>query len=64
MKKKSVIMNRKNSNKRNNQKRNTSKVIRCKAQGKPVFEHEVCTLFSSRDKLINKENCKNCTNSF
>jgi len=57
-------MNRKKSNKRNNQTRNTSKVIRCKAQGKPVFEHEVCTLFSSRDKLINKENCKNCTNSF
>jgi hypothetical protein len=57
-------MNNRNRNKRNNQTRKKSKVIRCKTKNQPVFEHEVCTFFSLKDKSITQDNCKNCKNSF
>ena len=57
-------MNHNNRNRRNNQIRKKSKVIRCKIHSRPVFEHEVCSLFSTKNNPNDQKNCQNCKNSF
>jgi len=53
--------NRRRNNKENKKQK---KVIRCKAQNKPVFEHEVCSQFSARVKSNDQNNCGNCKHAF
>lgn len=52
------------NNRRNNQFRKKSKIIRCKAHNKPVFEHEVCSSFIEKIKTNEMKNCENCKHSF
>ena len=40
------------------------KVIRCKAQNKPVFEHEFCSQFVTKESSNNQNNCGNCKHAF
>ncbi|MEF8879928.1 MAG: hypothetical protein V5A64_06015 [Candidatus Thermoplasmatota archaeon] len=49
---------------RRRHKKIAKKVIRCRNQNKPVFEHEVCKEFSSNHGSDVKKNCKNCKHSF
>jgi len=49
---------------RNNQMNEKTNVIRCKTHNRPVFDHEVCSLFSSKSSTNNQKNCGNCTSSF
>ncbi len=53
-----------NNKRRNNQMKEKSRIIRCKTHNRPVFEHEVCSQFSSKSNTSNQNNCANCTNSF
>ena len=53
-----------NRRKRNNDIKIRKKVIRCKAQNKPVFEHEVCSQFSMKVNSNNQNNCGNCKHAF
>ena len=55
-----------NKNKRryNNNNKKTKKVIRCKLLNRPVFEHEVCSRFSSKVNSNNQSNCENCKHAF
>ena len=53
-----------NRRKRNDRNKIQKKVIRCKAQNKPVFEHEVCSQFSPKLDSNNQNNCVNCKYSF
>ena len=50
--------------KRNNNNKKPKKVIRCNALNRPVFEHEVCSQFSSKINSNNQNNCENCKHSF
>ena len=50
--------------KRNNVIKIQKKVIRCRAQNKPVFEHEVCSKFSPKVNSNNQNNCGNCKYAF
>ncbi len=54
----------KNRRRRNNENKQQKKVIRCKALNRPVFEHEVCSQFSSKVSSNNQNNCENCKHSF
>jgi len=54
----------KNRRRRNNENKKQKKVIRCKALNRPVFEHEVCSQFSSKVKSNNQNNCENCKHAF
>ncbi len=54
----------KNRRRRNNENKKQKKVIRCKALNRPVFEHEVCSKFSSKVSYNNQNNCENCTHAF
>lgn len=49
---------------RNNENKKQKKVIRCKALNRPVFEHEVCSQFSSKVNSNNQNNCENCKHAF
>jgi len=49
---------------RNNENKIQKKVIRCKALNRPVFEHEVCSQFSSKINSNNQKNCENCRHAF
>jgi len=49
---------------RNNENKKPKKVIRCNALNRPVFEHEVCSQFSSKINVNNQRNCANCIHSF
>ena len=53
-----------NRKKRNNENKRQKVVIRCKTFNKPVFEHEVCSEFSSKVSSNNQKNCENCRHSF
>ncbi len=53
-----------NRRRRNDENNKQKKVIRCKAQNKPVFEHEVCSQFSTKVNSNNQNNCGNCKHSF
>lgn len=55
---------RQNRRKRNNMNTKRKVVIRCKAQNKPVFEHEVCPKFVIRANSGNQNNCGNCKHAF
>ncbi len=58
-------MNQKrNRRTRNNENKKQKKVIRCKALNRPVFEHEVCSQFSSKVNSNNQNNCENCKHAF
>jgi hypothetical protein len=57
-------MNRKKRNTRNNQLKKKSVIVRCRTHSKPVFEHEVCSSFSSKNSSNGQENCENCLHSF
>ena len=54
----------KNRNRRNNQNNRQKKIIRCNALNRPVFEHEVCSKFSSKVNSNNQNNCGNCKHAF
>ncbi len=56
-------MNR-NRRRRNDENKKQKKVIRCKALNRPVFEHEVCSQFSSKVNSNNQNNCENCKHAF
>ena len=49
---------------RNDENKKQKKVIRCKALNRPVFEHEVCSKFSSKVSSNNQNNCENCQHAF
>ena len=49
---------------RNDENKKQKKVIRCKALNRPVFEHEVCSQFSSKVNSNNQNNCENCKHAF
>ena len=49
---------------RNNENKKQKKVIRCKALNRPVFEHEVCSQFSSKVNSNNQNNCEKCKHAF
>ncbi len=53
-----------NRRRRNNENKKQKKVIRCKALNRPVFEHEVCSQFSSKVTSNNQKNCENCKHAF
>ena len=53
-----------NRRRRNNEDKKKNKVIRCKVLNKPVFEHEVCSKFSSKVSSNNINSCENCEYSF
>ena len=52
------------NNKRKNMQKKAKIVIRCRALNKPVFEHEVCTNFSSKINTNSQNNCVNCIHAF
>jgi len=54
----------KNRRTRNNENKIQKKLIRCKALNRPVFEHEVCSQFSSKVNSNNQNNCENCIHAF
>ena len=54
----------KNRKRNNNYNKKQKKVIRCKLLNKPVFEHEVCSQFSSKINSNNQNNCENCKYAF
>jgi hypothetical protein len=54
----------KNRRRRNNENKIRQKVIRCKALNRPVFDHEVCSLFSLKVNSNTQNNCENCTHAF
>jgi len=53
-----------NRRKRNSEIKKQKKVIRCKAQNKPVFEYEVCSQFNPKANSNNQNNCGNCKYAF
>ena len=53
-----------NRKRRKNENKTQKKVIRCRTLKKPVFEHEVCSQFSSKVSSNNQNNCDNCKHSF
>jgi len=53
-----------NRRRRNNEIKKQKKVIRCKAQVKPVFEHEGCSEFITKINSNNQNNCGNCKHGF
>jgi hypothetical protein len=53
-----------NNKRRYNQIKKKSKIIRCKTHNRPVFEHETCSLFSSKSDTNNDNTCVNCKSSF
>jgi len=53
-----------NRRKRNNNIKIQKKVIRCRAQNKPVFEHEVCSQFNPKVNSNNQNSCGNCEHAF
>jgi len=53
-----------NRRKRNKEIKKQKIVIRCKAQNKPVFDHEVCSQFVTKESSNNQDNCGNCKHSF
>jgi len=53
-----------NRRKYNSENKTQKKVIRCKVQSRPVFEHEVCSKFSSKVSSNNQNNCENCKHAF
>jgi len=53
-----------NRRKHNNEIKKQKKMIRLKAQIKPVFEHEVCFQFISKVNSDKKNNCGNCKHAF
>jgi hypothetical protein len=58
-------MNRNNNRRRrNNENKKQKKLIRCKALNRPVFEHEVCSKFSSKIKSNIQNSCENCIYAF
>lgn len=57
-------MNRNKNRRTRNDEKKTKKVIRCKALNRPVFEHEVCSKFSSKVKSNDQNNCGNCKHAF
>lgn len=57
-------MSRNNRSKRNNEMKKKSKIIRCKEHNRPVFGHEVCSLFSPRSSSNTHKSCENCAKSF
>jgi len=57
-------MSHNNRNRRNRQEKKKSKIFRCKTHSRPVFGHEICNLFSSKNNSIKEKNCENCKNSF
>jgi hypothetical protein len=58
-------MNRnKNRRRTKNENKKQKKVIRCNALNRPVFEHEICSQFSSKISANNQKNCENCEHSF
>lgn len=58
-------MNQKrNKQRRKNQEIIQKNVIRCNILNRPVFEHEVCSQFSSKVNSSDQKNCKNCKYSF
>jgi hypothetical protein len=57
-------MNRSKNRRTRNDEKKQKKVIRCKALNRPVFEHEVCSKFSSKVKSNDQNNCGNCKHAF
>ena len=57
-------MNKNRKNSRNRQIRKKTTVIRCKAHSKPVFGHETCATFSSKNSVNDNKICENCSHSF
>jgi len=53
-----------NKRRRNNEIIKQKKVIRCRALNRPVFEHEVCSQFSSKTNSNTNNNCENCKHAF
>jgi hypothetical protein len=39
-------------------------VIRCNALQRPVYEHEVCSRYTTKTGSDTQKNCKNCKYSF
>ncbi len=61
----SVKMNRRNNRRnRNTENNKQKKIIRCKALNRPVFEHEVCSKFSSKTSTNSQKTCLNCKYGF
>jgi hypothetical protein len=57
-------MNNKNRRRRNNQTKKQKKLVRCKVLNRPMFDHEVCSQFSSKISSNTQKNCENCIHSF
>ena len=57
-------MRQNNRNRRNRQAKNKTIVMRCKTHSKPVFGHEVCSSYISKNTSDNKKSCDNCKSSF
>lgn len=60
-------MNRSRNKRRNkNQNQVKQKVTRCSVLKHPVFEHEVCPQYISKQNSDSgtQKNCKNCNHSF
>jgi len=53
-----------NRNRRNRQFKQKSILMRCKTHARPVFGHEVCSNYLSKNTSNDKKNCTNCASSF
>ncbi len=53
-----------NRRRHNTENKKQIKVIRCKALNRPVFDHEVCSLYSIKVISNTQSNCENCQHAF